>query len=136
MTYVLEDQVGFVLRQAQQRHASIFAAEMIEALTPTQWAALAKLAENGATSQNHLGRMTAMDGATIKGVVDRLTSRGFTTTRPDAEDARRLVVELTDLGAETYARAAPIAASISGKTLAPLYPEERVAFLRLLSRLT
>src|SRR5271165_3972906 len=56
--YVLDDQVGFVLRQAQQRRTTIFAAEMIEGLTPTQWAALAKLRECGPCSQNHLGRLT------------------------------------------------------------------------------
>ena len=49
--YVLDEQVGFVLRQAQQRHTTIFAAEMIEDLTPTQWAALAKLRELGDCSQ-------------------------------------------------------------------------------------
>src|ERR1700722_10722267 len=76
--YVLDEQVGFALRQAQQRHTTIFAAKMIEDLTPTQWAALAKLREVGDCSQNHLGRLTAMDAATIKGVVDRLTARGFT----------------------------------------------------------
>src|ERR1700722_14698637 len=43
--YVLDEQVGFALRQAQQRHTTIFAAKMIEDLTPTQWAALAKLRE-------------------------------------------------------------------------------------------
>jgi hypothetical protein len=68
--YVLDEQVGFALRQAQQRHTTIFAAKMIEDLTPTQWAALAKLRELGDCSQNHLGRLTAMDAATIKGVVD------------------------------------------------------------------
>src|SRR5206468_1789491 len=41
--YRLDDQVGFVLRQAQQRHTALFASLMIEGLTPTQWAALAKL---------------------------------------------------------------------------------------------
>jgi len=61
--YVLDDQIGFVLRQAQQRHTTLFAAEMIEGLTTTQWAALAKLRECGACSQNHLGRLTAMDAA-------------------------------------------------------------------------
>ena len=52
-----------VLRQAQQRHTTLFAAEMIEGLTPTQWAALVKLQEYGTCtcSQNHLGRLTAMD---------------------------------------------------------------------------
>ena len=93
--YKLEEQVGFALRVAQQRHTTLFAEMMIEALTPTQWAALAKLAECGAQSQNQLGRLTAMDASTIKGVIDRLTARGFTLTRSDPADSRRLLVDLT-----------------------------------------
>src|ERR1700693_2653648 len=105
--YVLDDQVGFVLRQAQQRHTTIFATEMIEGVTPTQWAALAKLRECGASSQNHLGRLTAMDAATIKGVVDRLTARGYTKIGSDPRDGRRLLVALTRAGSDLYDRAAP-----------------------------
>ena len=133
--YVLDDQVGFVLRQAQQRHTTIFATEMIEDLTPTQWAALAKLRELGACSQNHLGRRTAMDAATIKGVIDRLTARGFTATGPDPRHARRLLVALTPAGLDLYERAAPIAALVTQKTLEPLDAYERSALVALLRRL-
>ena len=69
--YRLDDQIGFLLRRANQRHLSLFA-EVIPELTTTQLAALAKLHEQGAMSQNQLGRATAMDAATIKGVVGRL----------------------------------------------------------------
>ena len=134
--YRLDDQVGFVLRQAQQRHAAIFASLMIEGLTPTQWAALAKLAEVGASSQNKLGRLTAMDAATIKGVIDRLTARGLTRVAADAEDARRLAVDLTPLGAEVYARGEAAAQAITEQTLAPLEEEERRLLVALLRRLT
>src|SRR5579872_923258 len=118
--YILDAQVGFVMRQAQQRHTTIFAALMIEGLTPTQWAALAKLKEIGPSSQNLLGRLTAMDAATIKGVIDRLTKRGFTVTKPDPADGRRLLVALTDEGAAVYERAKPLAERITEETLAPL----------------
>jgi DNA-binding MarR family transcriptional regulator len=134
--YVLDDQIGFVLRQAQQRHTTLFATEMIEALTPTQWAALAKLRECGACSQNHLGRLIAMDAATIKGVIDRLSARGFTLARADPADARRLLVELTGKGAELYERAVPIAQAITEKTLEKLESGERATLLALLRRLT
>jgi DNA-binding MarR family transcriptional regulator len=135
-TYVLDAQVGFVLRQAQQRHTTIFASQMVEGLTPTQWAALAKLKEIGPSSQNLLGRLTAMDAATIKGVIDRLTKRGFTATKSDPADGRRLLVALTEDGASLYDRAAPIAARITEETLAPLSERERAAFIGLLERLT
>jgi DNA-binding MarR family transcriptional regulator len=133
--YVLDEQVGFALRQAQQRHTTIFAAQMIEDLTPTQWAALAKLKEVGDCSQNHLGRLTAMDAATIKGVIDRLTARSFTMVRPDPRDGRRLVVALTPTGSDLYDRAAPIAAHITEKTLEPLDADERSTLVALLRRL-
>src|SRR5260370_39430441 len=81
--YVLEEQIGFILRQVWQRHTTIFAREIGINLTPTQWAALAKLAETGPCSQNQLGRLTAMDVATLKPVIHRLTPRRPPETTPD-----------------------------------------------------
>lgn len=134
--YRLDDQVGFVLRQAQQRHTTLFAAMMIEDLTPTQWAALAKLAELGPQSQNQLGRLTAMDAATIKGVIDRLSARGFTHVRADPDDARRLLVDLTATGVEAHARAAIVAEEITRATLAPLDPDEQRRLVEMLRRIS
>jgi DNA-binding MarR family transcriptional regulator len=133
--YRLDEQVGFILRQAAQRHATIFAAIMVDDLTPTQFAALAKLVEVGPCSQNKLGRFTAMDGATIKGVIDRLTKRGLTETRPDPDDGRLLMVALTDEGRAVAERAIPAGASITEETLAPLTLEERGVLLGLLGKL-
>jgi MarR family transcriptional regulator, lower aerobic nicotinate degradation pathway regulator len=133
--YVLDQQIGYVLRQANQRHTTIFASLMADDLTPTQWAALAKLKEIGPSSQNLLGRLTAMDGATIKGVIDRLTRRGFTKTKPDAADRRRLLVALTDKGAALYDRARPLAARITRQTLEPLSERERAELMVLLAKL-
>jgi DNA-binding MarR family transcriptional regulator len=133
--YVLDDQIGFILRQAQQRHTNIFASLMIEELTPTQWAVLAKLRECGPCSQNLLGRQTAMDAATIKGVIDRLTKRGITATTADPADGRRLLVALTPEGEAIYERGKPMAERITAATLEPLSPAERAGFVALLRRL-
>ena len=134
--YALERQVGFMLRLAQQRHTTIFASLMIEELTPTQWAAIAKLKEIGPSSQNLLGRLTAMDGARIKSVIDRLSKRGFTSTKPDPADGRRLLVALTGRGEGVYERAKSIAKDITEKTLAPLSASERAELLALLAKVT
>jgi DNA-binding MarR family transcriptional regulator len=133
--YVLEDQIGFILRQVWQRHAAIFAREIGINLTPTQWAALAKLTEIGPCSQNQLGRLTAMDVATIKGVIDRLTVRGLTETSPDPEDGRRLLVSLTRAGQQLAEKAVPNALAITRETLAPLEARERETLLALLGKL-
>lgn len=133
--YVLDTQVGFMLRQVAQRHAAIFAARIGDDLTTTQWAALAKLAEMGPCSQNLLGRLTAMDAATIKGVVDRLVRRGLVETRPDPEDGRLVVVLPTAAGQAVIARATANAFAITEETLAPLDAAERATLLALLARL-
>ena len=133
--YRLDDQVGFILRQVAQRHASLFASGLANDLTPTQWAALSKLAEAGPLSQNLLGRQTAMDAATIKGVVDRLTRRGLTATQADAADGRRMLVALTEPGAELVQRLTPNAHQVTADTLAPLTNQEQAVLLNLLSRL-
>lgn len=133
--YILERQVGFILRQVSQRHAAIFAARIGDDLTPTQWATLAKLLERGPCSQNLLGRHTAMDAATIKGVVDRLMKRGIVETRPDPKDARRLVVVLTAAGREIAERARANAEAITEETLQPLTALERSILLKLLKKL-
>lgn len=132
--YCLDDQVGFLLRLTTQRHLAIFAAE-VPSLTPTQFAVLAKLAERGATSQNALGRATAMDAATIKGVADRLRERGLIETAPEGSDRRRLMLQLTDAGRAAFDGLAATALRISDATLAPLSQAERVAFLAMLRRL-
>ena len=133
--YVLDAQVGYVLRRAHQRHTALFAARMEGGLTPTQFAALSRLAEVGPCSQNHLGRLTAMDVATIKGVVDRLRARGLVASESDAEDRRRSVIALTEEGRALIGPAQAAGREITEATLAPLSARERDTLLRLLRRI-
>ena len=133
--YVLDEQVGFLMRVAMQRHTAIFMSRMVEGLTQTQFAALAKLYEVGPCSQNHLGRLLYLDAATIKGVVDRLSARGFVTALADPKDRRRRAVALTEHGREVTEVAIKVASSITAATLIPLTPDEQVEVVRLLKKL-
>lgn len=134
-TYRLDDQIGYILRRVTQRHLSIFAAAIPE-VTTTQFAVLARLAEIGPVSQNQLGRATAMDAATIKGVVDRLAKLDYLATTADPADRRRLTVSLTEAGTRLFAARAATALQISQDTVAPLTPDEVRTLQALLSRLT
>lgn len=133
--YKLEDQVGFILRQVQQRHAVLFGSAFGDDLTPMQWAALAKLAEAGGCSQNLLGRLVAMDVATVKGVVGRLAGRGLALTRADPADRRRILVELTEAGLQLYRESEAKALQVTDRTLEPLDLTERETLLGLLRRM-
>lgn len=135
-TYKLEDQVGYLLRLASQRHTALFQSHMPDGLTATQFAALARLAEQGPCAQNQLGRRTSMDIATIKGVVDRLRQKGLIKTTPSQDDKRLNIVALTKAGALLMATLSDTGHKISADTLAPLTASEKVTFLRLLKKLT
>lgn len=132
--YRLDEQVGYLLRRAQQRHLSIFSA-LLPDFTPTQFAALAKLAETGVLSQNELGRQASMDAATIKGVVDRLRKRGLITTERDARDQRRIYLSLSAEGERQYHDAAARAADITARTVANLSDAEHAQLVSLLKKL-
>jgi len=135
--YVVEEQVGFLLRRAHQRHAALFQEAMapVADLTPTQFTALIKTVELGRVTQNQLGRLAAMDPATIQGVVRRLIARGLIRRGPDPADRRTAVLEPTAEGMAVAARTASCARGITDATLAKLDGAERRQLLTLLRKL-
>lgn len=134
--YVLEEQIGHLLRRAHQRATALFQDGMAElGLTPTQYAALVKIGEVGEVSQNHLGRLTAMDPATSQGVIKRLEAHGLIGLRPDPADRRRTLLSLSEAGRALIDPAIARGRAITRATLAPLDDEERTRFLALLKKL-
>jgi MarR family transcriptional regulator, lower aerobic nicotinate degradation pathway regulator len=134
--FTVEDHVGFLLRRAHQRHVALFTAGMAHAeLTPTQFTALLKTVQVGRTTQNHLGRLAAMDPATIQGVVRRLTARGLLRRGQDRMDRRTAVLEPTEAGVALIASVVACARQAHESALAPLSPEERVQVLKLLRKM-
>lgn len=134
--YVLEQQVGHLLRRANQRHTALFARHFAAFdLTPLQFAVLMKLHGAGPLSQNHLGRLTAMDPNTAQGVILRLLRRRLVMRQPSPEDRRRKLLSLTEAGAALAGRLAVEGRAISEATLSPLTARERRQLLALLARL-
>ena len=134
--FVLDEQVSHLLRRAHQRASALFLTVLTDAqLTPTQFFAMARLHEMGKLSQNRLGRLAAMDPATIQGVIRRLHERGFIERLADPTDRRRMVLSLSPLGQETVMRLVKDANRIGDEILAPLSADEQGLFLGLLKRL-
>jgi MarR family transcriptional regulator, lower aerobic nicotinate degradation pathway regulator len=135
--YVLEQHIGHLLRRSHQRHVANFEKGLGALdLTPTQFAALAKIGERGEVSQNLLGRHTAMDPATIQGVIQRLMARNLIERRADPSDRRATLLRLTPAGLALTKNAIVKVEEVSQATLAPLDARERAALALLLQKLS
>lgn len=134
--YRPQEQVGHLLRRAHQRATAIFLARIGDAsVTPTQFATLVQLHQHGELSQNHLGRLTAMDPATVQGVIRRLGQRGLVAVGEDPDDRRRARIALTAAGEALVIRLLPNAPRVGAATLEPLTEDERDILLHLLRKL-
>ncbi|MFQ5439017.1 MAG: MarR family winged helix-turn-helix transcriptional regulator [Paracoccaceae bacterium] len=134
-TYHLDEQAGYLLRLANQRHTMIFQENTLYGLTATQFAALMRVSERGACSQNHLGRLAAMDVATIKGVVDRLNQKGLTETQQDPTDKRRMLISLSPKGQKVVEEMKDVGRRITRETLSPLTAAEQRNLKKILRKI-
>lgn len=135
--YVFTDQVGHLLRKAYQRHAAIFQQTIADSqLTAAQFVVLCAVEQQGGCSMAEIVKTTAIDQATVRGVVDRLKARGLIAVSHDASDRRKVVVQLTRRGVELLERTIPQAREITEMTFGDLNPAERVAVVYLLRRLS
>jgi DNA-binding MarR family transcriptional regulator len=134
--YKLEDHNAHLIRLAHQRATALFQKAFEGySVTPTQSAVLATLLRYGAMSQNNLGRLTAIDTATLSPMMRRLQDFGFIERIPSDEDQRVNLVKLTEKGVDFALEVLPIAKRVSDEVLAPLKPRDRQRFLEMLSLL-
>jgi len=133
--YSLENQIGYLLRLAYQRHSVIFQHHALMDLTATQFSALIRIQEEETCSQNHLGRMISVDVATIKGVVDRLNKKGLITLNADPGDKRRTLISLKPETQTMMEDLRTMGVQISEETLRPLNTTERERLLQLLGKI-
>lgn len=135
--YDVTEQVGHLLRKAYQRHLSIFNDLAAETqLTSVQFVVLCLLEDLGESSQIELVRATAVDQATIRGVVDRLRARDLVELKKDPSDGRKITLSITAAGRRLLAIMYPKARAISLATVAELNEAERVALIYLLKKIS
>lgn len=129
----LDDQLGHLLRRAHQRASATMATALNGVhLTPAQYFAMARLRERGELSQNLLGRLSAMDPATIQGVIQRLGARGFIERRADPTDRRRMLLCLTPSGRAIVDKLYGAVTAASEQITASLAKEEQTQLILLL----
>ncbi|MFJ2992889.1 MarR family winged helix-turn-helix transcriptional regulator [Pandoraea sp. NPDC087047] len=136
IAYDFHDQIGHLLRRAYQRHVSIFQAAIPDSdLTAAQFVALCTVKEKGSCSLNDIVKTTAIDQATIRGVVERLKARNLIEVEPDPTDGRKLLVRATQAGLTLIEQTVPFAEEVTERTYGALNPAERVALMFLMRKM-
>jgi MarR family transcriptional regulator, lower aerobic nicotinate degradation pathway regulator len=96
---------------------------------------LAALDQYGPASQADLGRHTGIDRSDVVATLNDLVSSGLARREPDKADRRRNIVTMTTRGARKLERLDEILHEVQDAVLAPLTPNERKTFVRLLAKL-
>ena len=103
-------------------------------VTMSQWAMLKQLWRQEGRSQVELQDLLGLDGATVTGLVQRMTQLGLIQRRPDPSDKRVQRVFLTERGRALKQITAVFEEEVNAHALAGFSADERTFFLRLLTR--
>ena len=98
-------------------------------LTPGEGRTLSHAARAGAVRQNVLAERMAVEAMTLSSALDRLEARGLIERRPDPDDRRAKLVQLTAEGETVLARIQPIGAGLRADASKGIAPAEWRRFL-------
>lgn len=123
-----------LIRRAHQRATVLFQRKMgNHGLTPTQLAVVGTLYRTPNLPQNELGRLTAIDTATLSAMIRRLEKSDLLSRVPAQRDQRVMLVKLTDKGTQIARELVPLSMALSAELLDPIPEAERGRFIELLT---
>jgi DNA-binding MarR family transcriptional regulator len=118
--------VGFLLSQLGYAVTRRFRAGLEEfSLEPRHFGLLRAIDANARSSQQGLADALHIPASSIVTLLDGLESRGLVTRRPDSNDRRVRVVELTPQGRSVLARAVKVAIETEMELCGWMSPDER-----------
>lgn len=106
----------------------------VHELTMSQWALLKQLWQQEGRSQVELQELLGLDGATVTGLVQRMTNLGLIQRSPDPDDKRVQRVFLTERGRALEQVTHALEQEVNARTLEGFSADERTFFARLLTR--
>lgn len=97
--YVIEESIGYIIRQAQLALHRTIDGRMAELdLTALQWVPLLMLANQKGQTAAELSRCLGVDTSTMTRMLDRLEAKGLLVRKRSVEDRRVIFLELTEEG--------------------------------------
>ena len=133
---VLAHRPGFLIRRLHQIHLALFAEACgVFGVTPVQYSILTVAVAQPGLDQAALANEVGVDRTTMADVLARLERRGLVRRGRVSRDARLKLVHATVAGRRLLARMDRHARTAHERTIAPLPPAERAAFVDALVRL-
>ena len=134
--HVLARRPGFLIRRLHQIHLALFAEECgAFGVTPVQYSILTVAAAQPGLDQAALAIEVGVDRATVADVLARMERRGLVRRSRANRDARLKLVHTTVAGRRLLSRMDRQARRAHERTIAPLPPGQRAAFVNALVRL-
>ena len=103
-------------------------------LSVPEWRVMAVLGDAGAMTQRELTQHTVMDKVAVNRACKVLQDRGLAVRRPNAQDGRSHLLELTAEGQAMHGQIMPLALEMERRLFASFADEEIEAFRSLLGR--
>jgi DNA-binding MarR family transcriptional regulator len=101
----ISDYLGFLLAGANRQMRSGIAHYIAdEGVTEEHWRILLVLSDEQGHSMGELAESVLLNNPALTKNIDKLVSRGLVQRAPDANDSRRVLVFISDLGLEVLAR--------------------------------
>jgi DNA-binding MarR family transcriptional regulator len=125
----------YVVKQLELALRPRFLAACAQAgMTGAQYTALTVLRRRPGITSSELARRSFVRAQTMAATIDPLLEAGLVRRERDPLHGRRMLLSLTDSGAQTLAQLDPQVAQVEELMLADFDEEERATFERLLRR--
>lgn len=132
----LTNRLGYLLKHAQARLTELTSEALAPyGITGRELAVLLVLTGGGPASQQQAAGRLGIDRTSMVAFLDALEGKGLVARRPDANDRRRNVVELTATGRDTVHKATRAAHEAERQFLAALTQPAADQLRRALKRL-
>lgn len=125
---------GYLLRRAQQVHASCWA-RAVPNVTGPQYAVLASVSKRNRATQAEIGALAGLDSSSVMDVVERLGRKGWVVKMPDARDRRAQLVHLTEPAEIALRLLHDHVVAVQEQLLAPLSARDAADLLALMRQI-
>jgi DNA-binding MarR family transcriptional regulator len=127
---------GHLIRRLMQISSALFAEECAAFdLTSVQYAALVAIRAHPEVDATRLSALIAFDRSTLGDVLERLEAKGWVLRSPSPSDRRVKLLRLSPERAQVLEEVEAAVRRVQERILAPLDPEGRATFMRLLTEL-